>query len=247
MPPAVTLSARQPDRDDGGSPLVRRIAGVVTLSDVEKSVLQKVEAHGRPLPAQTLLRSESEAGLSQVLLAGWACYRRMLKDGRQQIIRFLLPGDMIGSPLHSDGPSDVEAFSLTPVSVADARSLQVMLAKPGHGLPGLVDAFVWLEHAEQIGVIDQIVRLGRQSAYERLLHLMLEFHSRLEAIGQVREGTFSAPLTQEILADALGLSVVHVNRVLQQIRRNRLMVMRRGQVTLLEPGLMRDHSGWFER
>ena len=178
---------------------------------------------------------------------GWACYRRMLKDGRQQIIRFLLPGDMIGSPLHPGETWDVEVCSLTPVSVADTSSLRTMLAKPDHGLPGLVDAFDRLDHAEKIGLVDQIVRLGRQTAYERLLHLMLELHTRLEAVGQVRGDTFRAPLTQEMLADALGLSIVHVNRVLQQIRRDRLLTMRQGEVTLLEPELMRARSDWSDR
>ncbi len=125
--------------------------------------------------------------------------------------------------------------------------MQAVFAIPGHQRPGLADAFLRLEHAEQVGVVDQIVRLGRQTAYERFLRLMLEFHDRLEAVGQVREATFSAPLTQEVLADALGLSVVHVNRVLQQIRREHLLVMRRGAVTLLEPELMREKSDWSDR
>ncbi len=220
---------------------------MLALSDAEQSVLQDIEARGRAVPAKAILRPGSGAYPPLALLAGWACTRRVLKDGRQQIIRFLLPGDMIGCPLHPDRPSGVEAIALTSVSVADARPLQAVFATSGHQRPGLADAFLWREHAEQVGVIDQIVRLGRQTAYERLLHLMLEFHDRLEAVGQVRGATFSAPLTQEVLADALGLSVVHVNRVLQQIRREHLLVMRRGAVTLLEPELMRERSDWSDR
>ncbi len=242
----VIAGVRLPDPASGG-PLVHRVRGTQALSDAEVTALEDVEAHGSAFPAQTVLRPENGSHSPRALLTGWACYRRLLNDGRQQIIRFVLPGDMIGSPLHPDEPSRVEAVSLTAVSVADARPLQTMLARPGHDLPGLVHAFVRLEHSEQASIVDQIVRLGRQTAYERFLHLILELHNRLEAVGQVSGGTFKAPLTQDMLADALGLSVVHVNRVLQQIRRDRLLVMKQGEVTLLEPELMREKSDWFDR
>ena len=220
---------------------------MTALSDGERSALQDVEAHGRVIPAQTVLRPASGVRSPQALLGGWACTRRLLRDGRQQIVRFLLPGDMIGSPLHPDEPSRIEAVSLTSVLVADARPLQVLLAKPDRDYSGLADAFAWLEHAEQAGIVDQVIRLGRQTAYERFLHLMLELHGRLAAVGQARGDSFSAPLTQEMLSDALGLSVVHVNRVLQQIRRDELLTMQKGQVTLLDAALMREKADWSDR
>ena len=99
-----------------------------------------------------------------------------------------------------------------------------------NGVPftGLAEAVAMMSYADEINLRDQIVRLGRQTAYERLVHLVLEFHSRLQAIDMVDGNTFSLPLTQEILADALGLSVVHINRTLQQVRRDRLLDMRGG-------------------
>ena len=110
--------------------------------------------------------------------------------------------------------------------------------------PAWAEAVAAMLHADEINLRDQIVRLGRQTAYERLVHLVLEFHHRLEAIGMVDGDSFSLPLTQEILADALGLSVVHINRTLQQVRRDRLLDMRGGQVTLRQPDLMRAMSDW---
>jgi CRP-like cAMP-binding protein len=86
--------------------------------------------------------------------------------------------------------------------------------------------------------------LGRQTAYERLVHLVLEFYGRLQAIGMVDGDSFALPLTQDILADALGLSVVHINRTLQQVRRDRLLDMRGGQVTLRQLDLMRAMADW---
>jgi CRP-like cAMP-binding protein len=99
-------------------------------------------------------------------------------------------------------------------------------------------------YADDVRFRDHVVRLGRQTAYERVVHLMLEFSSRLDAIGQVSEQGFALPVTQEILADALGLSVVHINRTLQQIRRDRLFDLRSGQVTLRQIDLMKAMADW---
>ena len=101
-----------------------------------------------------------------------------------------------------------------------------------------------MSQADEGNLCDQIVRLGRQTAYERLLHLVLEFHHRLQAVGMVNGYSFAFPLTQEVLADALGLSVVHINRTLQQVRRDRLLDMRGGQVTLRQIDLMRAMADW---
>ena len=81
-------------------------------------------------------------------------------------------------------------------------------------------------------LFDQIVRIGRLTAKERVLNLLLELYDRLDAIGLVKENTFRIPLTQEVFADALGLSVVHINRTLQQLRREGMLTVDRGTVTL---------------
>jgi CRP-like cAMP-binding protein len=82
------------------------------------------------------------------------------------------------------------------------------------------------------------VRLGRQTAYERMAHLLLELHARLTEIGEARGDSFNLPVKQEVLADALGLSLVHVNRTLQQMRRDRLVDMRGAQMTFLDRGAL---------
>ena len=81
-------------------------------------------------------------------------------------------------------------------------------------------------------LFDQIVRIGRLTAKERVLNLLLELYDRLDAIGLVKENTFRIPLTQEVFADALGLSVVHINRTMQQLRREGMVTVGRGAVTL---------------
>ena len=101
---------------------------------------------------------------------------------------------------------------------------------------GVASACVRAVGLEETRLFDHIVRLGRQSAFERVTHLLLELHERLAVVGLAFENRFPLPLTQEVLADALGLSIVHVNRTLQQLRRGGLIDTRAGWVTL------RDHE-----
>jgi CRP-like cAMP-binding protein len=91
---------------------------------------------------------------------------------------------------------------------------------------------------EETFLANQVVRLGRQSAYERMAHLLLGFHDRLDAVGLAQGGAFAMPFTQEVLSDVLGLSTVHTNRTLQQLRREHLieshgMTMRLMDIKLL--------------
>lgn len=158
----------------------------------------------------------------RLLIAGWAARTQTLDDGRRQILRLFVPGDLCGVPLVVGRPSPCAIVTLT----------QARLATPA-GLVGgesatedLLDLIRMAEAEERLGMVHQITRLGRLSAYERTAHLLLELFERLQRAGLTSGGSMPLPLTQEVLADTLGLSVVHMNRVLQQLRRERLIVLR---------------------
>ena len=110
--------------------------------------------------------------------------------------------------------------ALTAVVVADAKALETAVNNNPVLYPGLTLAVRLLSIYETLSLQDQVVRLGRQTAYERMVHLLLELRERLDTVDMVINNVFPMPLTQEVLADALGLSIVHVNRTLQQIRRD---------------------------
>lgn len=221
-----------------------RFGQLARLSPTEEEIVRDLSATARHHPVQTELCVEGRVQSPLLLLSGWACYQRLLGDGRRQIVRFLLPGDAVGSLCQPHLPAVSTAMALTSVVVADARPLLRPTDADGEALPGLAEAVAAMARADEITVRDHIVRLGRQTAYERLVHLILEFHARLAAIGMVDGLTFALPLTQEVLADALGLSVVHINRTLQQVRRDRLLDLRGGQVTLRQLDLMRSMADW---
>lgn len=223
---------------------VARLSRLARLSPPEIAIVRTLGQTARHASALTELGVEGRVQPPAMLLTGWACHQRILGDGRRQIVRFLLPGDVIGSLIRPSLPVTSTTMALTSVTLADARPLIRTTGDDGEALPGLADAVAAMAYVDEINLRNQVVRLGRQTAYERLVHLLLEFHYRLGLVGLVDGESFPLPLTQEILADALGLSVVHINRTLQQVRRDRLLNMRSGQVTLCQPDLMRATADW---
>lgn len=182
-------------------------------------------------PAKTLLQTEDETlSRPRFLLSGWVCSYRQLTDGRRQIFDIILPGDGLGFRRKGVAVASAGTLALTPVEMVDASAL----FKPEQlkDLPDLLPYLEAVEEQQDRRRLDHLVRLGRLSALERLLHLMLEIHDRLSVIGQVEHGRFSLPLTQEMLADVLGLSVVHVNRNLQELRRRGCLTVASGVVAL---------------
>jgi len=166
----------------------------------------------------------SRPGGSLFILAGWIAELVTLGDGRRQIIAFRLPGDFTGP-----AAAGVETVFLTYGRTVDGTPLQRLQVQSPGGAASMVSELLKAE--EEGRLRQQIVRLGRCSAYERTAHLLLELHERLLEVGLAHSDGFHLPITQEILADALGLSIVHVNRTLQQLRREGQLVLRGSQVT----------------
>lgn len=179
------------------------------------------------IPAGANIAAEPDSRKRQiVVVSGWISETRILPDGRRQIFAFLLPGD-VASINASSHVGSRGLVALTNVEVADASALTV--GDQGERISAsLTDAIRQREER----LFDQIVRIGRLTAKERVLNLLLELYDRLDSIGLVKENTFRIPLTQEVFADALGLSVVHINRTLQQLRREGMLTVGRGTVTL---------------
>ncbi len=213
---------------------LRRLRRFGPLLDEDAAALEARLGRIEAYPAGRDLDSARAAPM--FLLSGWACLAHSLRDGRRQIVAFLLPGDGIGFDLLTRSQHAVQAVALTPLR---ARSTQPGFSPASEGLSR---ALAGAAAAQQARLIDQIVRLGRQTAYERMAHLLLELHGRLAEIGEARGESFHLPIKQEVLADALGLSLVHVNRTLQQMRRDGLIDMRGAQLTLLNRAVLEAAS-----
>jgi CRP-like cAMP-binding protein len=220
-------------------PVINRMAALAQLSADDITLLRGMPLLARRDAGQNLMSSDAGAHRPQLLTEGWACHQRMLSDGRRQIIDFILPGDAVGfqAPLRR---TPVEAVALTSVLAVDALGLMKLVQERSRVTSALAEA-VWQTHCRgRVRVHNQVMRLGLQTSYERLIHLMLEFHNRLDVIGLVSDSSFALPLTQEALADALGISQVHMNRTLQQVRKDGLFDMKGGRITLLKIELMQS-------
>lgn len=216
--------------------LLHRLSRFAHLAPNEVALVGSLSTRSEDYPAGTELVAEGQSLDSpRLLLSGWACRFRMLPDGRRQIFEFILPGDIYGLCLRPQAIALTTAVALTPVVIADASALGEAIMQKPEEFPGLTAALHSTASLEEAYLLNQLMRVGRQTAYERTAHLILELHERLGVVGLAEETTVPIPLTQEIMADALGLSVVHLNRTLQQLRRNQLIEFKSGQVRLLQP------------
>ena len=212
-------------------PIVRRLRSLAPLSDAELEFIRGLaERRERYAPGDQLI---AEGGVSQrprFVISGWACRNRLMADGRRQIFSFMAPGEGLG---FGRRPALAATVALTALETVDATP--VIEGVRRGAFPGLARALAAMETMEDALLLDHIVRLGRLTAFERVAHFLLELQQRLEVAGLGDKQRFPLPLTQEILADALGLSIVHVNRTLQQLRRAGLIELRSGVAILLQP------------
>lgn len=197
--------------------------GCAPQTAADRAAIDKIIAAKIPARGGTVLSAAGSDAAPRLLLTGWACRQRVLTDGGRLIFSLLLPGDIISGRIATGQPSiaALTAVTTAEIPVEDARGVLLPCLDPERSAA-----------REESLLLNQIMRLGRQTAYERMAHLLLELRQRLSVVGLVEDETFPMPMTQEMLADMLGLSLVHVNRTLQQMRREGLIELTEGHVTL---------------
>lgn len=205
----------------------RKLSALRTRVDIDLIDGLALDAEGPTYPAGEVIFSPGATpGAEALLVSGVAAEVRRLGDGRRQILALRLPGDGLACQ-----PAD-NVVALTPVRLAPSDGLRVALADPSPQYHDLRRGWIAAERADQALLRTQLVRLGRMSALERTAHLLLEIHERLARVGLATEHAFHLPLTQEMVSDVIGLSIVHLNRTLQALRRDGLVGLRQSYVTL---------------
>ena len=138
------------------------------------------------------------------MLSGWAARYKLLPDGTRQITAFLIPGDFCDLHVTILREMDHGILALSPATIAYIPH-QAMQDLPLNR-PALARALWWATLVDEAVLRAWIVTIGRRDAHEGVAHLLCELHARMRNVGLVEEGAFSLPLTQEELADALGLT-----------------------------------------
>lgn len=176
-----------------------------------------------------------------IVCRGWAMSAVVLPGGRRQILSFVLPGDIISTALLFEPTTDRSIVAITEVSYRtfNRAELQMLLSKRPNLLVKL--SKMWIEEMAEVAQL--AIDLGRRSADERVARLILKLMQRLGMRGMVRNRSMEFPLRQHHIADAMGLSPIHVNRLLVSFRRRGLIEIDRGHLTILNPIELRRIAG----
>ena len=177
-----------------------------------------------------------------VLQSGWACSYKDLANGQRQIISFPIAGDCVGLRSVLLRTADHSFSALTDAVVSPVEGASIM--KCVTEFPRLGAALLWAASRDEAMVVEHLVSIGRRSAMERTAHFFMEMAERLSLVGLATEAEFDCPLTQYVLADALGLSPIHVNRVLRQLREQNLLTLRKGNVKIHDLNGLRQLAGF---
>jgi CRP-like cAMP-binding protein len=193
-----------------------------SVSADELDVIAKLKlGELRTGPATTVLREGSPSEQLFTLLEGWAFRYKTLEDGRRQITSFALPGDLIGIQSSMQAELDHSVDTLTAAVLCTFPRERVWdLYK---GCPSLAFDLTWLAATQEMILNENLLSIGRRNAVECAAYYLLHLYLRAGDVGLVTEGRVRFPFTQEHLADALGLSLVHTNKTLKRLTRRGLV------------------------
>ncbi len=229
----------------GADRLAAKLNTFVQLSDGELDCLTKLQSRPSTVKLGHALVLEGQTGHKAFILqAGWACSFKIMRDGSRQIIGFPIPGDCIGlrSVLLRTSDHSFSALTEAVVSGVDASRMIGIFTQ----FPRLGAAILWAASREEAMVVEHLVNIGRRNALERTANFFLELGERLRLVGLASDTAYACPLNQYVLADALGLTAIHVNRVLRQLRERGLMTFRSGQVVIHDVAAL-ERLGGFEQ
>ncbi|WP_165611271.1 Crp/Fnr family transcriptional regulator [Sphingomonas jatrophae] len=204
------------------------------VSAAEIQLLRDVQPQQVVRARREILSEGAVVEAPMLLLSGWAARYRLLMDGRRQILGVVLPGELLCHQQHRGPVALSSAVALTDVVLSAAPA-----ADRTGNTAGLEEAYAVSAALNEHYLLQQIVRLGRMSALERIADWLLEVRERLLAVGLVSGNAIHLPVTQELIADTLGLTSVHVNRTIQTMRREGLVEIRGGWVTFLNVDKLR--------
>lgn len=225
------------------NPLTRKLQHFAPLSIADRQVLDELAGSDEQYAADVDIITEGMVPRSVFLLKeGMAMRYRNLPDGGRQIMTFLIPGDLCDIHVFLIKEMDHSIGTITPVRVAPI-SRESIMGLFGHR-PRIAAALWWSSMQEEAMLRERIVSLGRRDARGRIAYLLCELLWRHTAVGLNSGEVFQLPLNQTELGDTLGLTPVHVNRILKEFREQGLIAMRQRTITLLNVDELQAMAGF---
>ena len=224
---------------------INKLARLADLDSGDHAAL--VAAMGTPrrfAARHDLIREGDRPGSVFVILDGWACRYKILPSGTRQVLAFLMPGDCCDHhiALLAEMDHNIQTISPSVVATIDKTEMDLLLETRRN----VAKAMYVAQLIDEGTLRAWITSMGRRNSIERVAHLMCELYLRAHAIGLPVEPSLSLPLSQLILADALGMTAVHLNRVLKTLRISGAMTLQRGCLILDNPPRLFEIAGFDE-
>jgi CRP-like cAMP-binding protein len=232
--------------DHGLERVIKRLDSRVPLEDADRQAIRNLPFGLRTLEQSSYLVREGEPPETcALLLSGFAYRHKVTGDGARQILSVHMPGEFLDlqNALLPVADHNVQALTRCDLAVLPVPALRTL----ADDHPNVARA-MWIDTLIDAAVFREwIVNVGQRDATSRIAHLLCEFALRLHAAGLSKERSYELPMTQEQIADATGLTPVHVNRVLQTLGRTNLIHRDKRAVTILDWDAMRDVGDFNSR
>ena len=216
--------------------LALRLEAFTRLSQDDRVALAKLSKVSRTVaPRRDLIREGERPQYVHLMVDGWACRYKTLPDGRRQVVAFFVPGDFCDLNVYVLKEMDHSIGAITRLSVADISRDDMDNLTSNY--PRITQALWWEELVTNSIQREWTLNIGQRTAYERIAHLIAEMFLRLKSVKLTQGDSCDFPITQTDIADATGLTAVHVNRTLQELRRDGLIILERKRLQI--PDLQR--------
>lgn len=223
-----------------------RLSKFARLSDTETAALNRLEENPRTIKKGQMIQRENDQVTDLYVLSGGRVMSfSLLPDGQRQILRIYFPGDFIGSASTAFSRANESLVALTDAVVCpfDKHALRRLIDEQ----PRVAALMFVVAQSERVALSDRLTSIGRRTAKARVAAFLLDIADRLRLTDEKMDKTFDLRLTQEEIGDAVGLTSVHVNRMIRQLEQEGLISRRDGTITLIDEERLTDIGHYTNR
>jgi CRP-like cAMP-binding protein len=215
------------------SPLIQKLQHGADLTDEDRQVLENAASDTQIVgPREDLINEGDQPDHVHLILEGFACRYKLLPNGERQIMAYLVPGDICDLHVSILGEMDHAISTLSRCKVVLIPRGIIEDLTENHGR--INRALWWATLVDEATLREWLVNMGRRPADKQLAHLLCELLVRLQAVGLATENSYEFPVTQAELAETLGITTVHVNRMLQQLRKDGLLTLQGNRLIIMD-------------